>query len=156
MFAQQVMSSSASGPLYFIKSKVNAAVYQNILEHFMHHSAVKLNVDADLIFQQDLAAAHTAKYTKTWFNDHGITVLEFAWPEPHRKCVGYCQEEDERHETNADELKATIEATWASITPQLGIDVVIHAKGASNKYENILFRKADISEWNFFFYTGLF
>lgn len=78
MFAQQVMSSSASGPLYFIKSKVNAAVYQNILEHFMHHSAVKLNVDADLIFQQDLAAAHTAKYTKTWFNDHGITVLEFA------------------------------------------------------------------------------
>ncbi len=26
-------------------------------------------------FQQDLAPAHTAKGTKSWFNDHGVTVL---------------------------------------------------------------------------------
>ncbi len=30
------------------------------------------------IFQQALAPAHTAKGTKSWFNDHGITVLD--WP----------------------------------------------------------------------------
>ncbi len=29
-------------------------------------------------FQQDLAPAHTAKSTKSWFNDHGVTVLD--WP----------------------------------------------------------------------------
>ncbi len=29
-------------------------------------------------FQQDLAPAHTAKGTKSWFNDHGVTVLD--WP----------------------------------------------------------------------------
>ncbi len=34
--------------------------------------------DADFIFQQDLAPAHTAKDTKSWFNDHGVTVLD--WP----------------------------------------------------------------------------
>ncbi len=34
--------------------------------------------DADFIFQQDLAPAHTAKGTKSWFNDHGVTVLD--WP----------------------------------------------------------------------------
>ncbi len=34
--------------------------------------------DADFIFQQDLAPTHTAKCTKSWFNDHGVTVLD--WP----------------------------------------------------------------------------
>ncbi len=34
--------------------------------------------DGDFIFQQDLAPAHTAKGTKSWFNDHGVTVLD--WP----------------------------------------------------------------------------
>ncbi len=41
-------------------------------------SADKLYGDADFIFQQDLAPAHTAKGTKSWFNDHGVTVLD--WP----------------------------------------------------------------------------
>ncbi len=33
--------------------------------------------EADLIFQQDLAPAHTAKSTKSWY-DHGVDVLD--WP----------------------------------------------------------------------------
>ncbi len=57
-------------------SPVNAAIYQEILEHFMLPSADKLYGDADFIFQQDLAPAHTAKGTKSWFNDHGVTVLD--------------------------------------------------------------------------------
>ncbi len=32
-----------------------------------------------LIFQQDLAPAHTAKSSKSWLNDHGVGVLD--WPE---------------------------------------------------------------------------
>ncbi len=38
-------------------------------------SADNLYGDADFIFQQDLAPAHTAK---SWFNDHGVIVLD--WP----------------------------------------------------------------------------
>ncbi len=72
------MSSAGVGPLRFLKSTVNAAIYQEILEHFMLPSADKLHGDADFIFQQDLAPAHTAKGTKSWFNDHGVTVLD--WP----------------------------------------------------------------------------
>ncbi len=34
-----------------------------------------LHGDADFIFQQDLAPAHSAKATSTWFKDHGIPVL---------------------------------------------------------------------------------
>jgi len=70
------MSSAGVGPLSFIKSKVNSSVYQDILEHFML-PVDKLYGDADFIFQQDLAPAHTAKSTNTWFNDHGNTVLDW-------------------------------------------------------------------------------
>ncbi len=70
------MSSAGVGPLCFLKSTVNAAIYQEILEHFMLPSADKLYGDAVFIFQQDLAPAHTAKGTKSWFNDHGVTVLD--------------------------------------------------------------------------------
>ncbi len=67
------MSSAGVGPLCFLKSTVNAAIYQEIIEHFMLPSADKLYGDADFIFQQDVAPAHTAKGNKNWFNDHGVT-----------------------------------------------------------------------------------
>ncbi len=62
------MSSAGVGPLCFLKSTVNAAIYQEILEHFMLPSAYKLYGDADFIFQQNLAPAHTAKGTKSWLS----------------------------------------------------------------------------------------
>ncbi len=64
------MSSAGVAPLW--------PVYQDILEHFMLPSADQLFKDADFIFQQDLAPAHTAKCTKSWLNDHGVGVLD--WP----------------------------------------------------------------------------
>ncbi len=45
------MSSAGVGPLCFLKSTVNAAIYQEILEHFMLPSADKLYGDADFIFK---------------------------------------------------------------------------------------------------------
>ncbi len=129
-----------------LKSTVNAAIYQEILEHFMLPSADKLYGDADFIFQQDLAPA---KCTKIWFNDHGFTVLD--WPanspdlNPIENLWGIVKKKmrDTRH-NNADNLKAAIKATWASITPELchrlissmphHIDAVIHAKGGPTKY----------------------
>ncbi len=44
------MSSASVDPLCFLKSTVNAAIYQDILEHFMLPSADKLYGDADLFF----------------------------------------------------------------------------------------------------------
>ncbi len=46
------------------------------LEHFMLPSADQLFKDADFIFQQDLAPAHTAKSTKSLLNDHDVGVLD--------------------------------------------------------------------------------
>ncbi len=97
------MSSAGVGPLCFLKTNVTAPIYQDILEHFMLPSADQLFKDADFIFQQDLAPAHTAKSTKSWLNDHGVGVLD--WPanspdlNPYRESMGYCQEENEKQET---------------------------------------------------------
>ncbi len=143
------MSSAGVGPLCFLKSTVNAAIYQEILEHFMLPSADKLYGDADFIFQQDLAPAHTAKGTKSWFNDHGVTVLD--WPanspdlNPIENLWGIVRRKmRDTRPNNADDLKATVKETWASIPPQQchklitsmprWIEAVIKAKGAPTKY----------------------
>ncbi len=41
----------------------------------LHASTGQVYGDADFIFQQDLAPAHTAKGTKSWFNDHVLLCL---------------------------------------------------------------------------------
>ncbi len=142
-------SSAGVGPLCFLKSTVNAAIYQEILEHFMLPSADKLYGDADFIFQQDLAPAHTAKGTKSWFNDHGVTLLDWPANSPDLNSIenlwGIVKRKmRDTRPNNADDLKAAIKATWVSITPEQchgliastprRIDAVIHAKGGPTKY----------------------
>ncbi len=111
---------SGVGPLCFLKFTVNTAIYQEILEHFMLPSADKLYGDADFIFQQDLAPAHTAK-GESWFNDHGVIVLD--WPanspdlNPIENLWGIIKRKmGDTRPNNTDDLKAAIKATWASIT----------------------------------------
>ncbi|KAK3507817.1 hypothetical protein QTP70_000891 [Hemibagrus guttatus] len=123
--------------------------YIEILEHFMLPSADQLFEDADFIFQQDLAPAHTAKSTKSWLNDHGVGVLD--WPanspdlNPIENLWGIVKRKmRNKRPKNADELKATVKETWASIPPQqchklitsmpCRIEAVIKAKGAPTKY----------------------
>uniref|UniRef100_A0A9J8BXK4 Tc1-like transposase DDE domain-containing protein n=1 Tax=Cyprinus carpio carpio TaxID=630221 RepID=A0A9J8BXK4_CYPCA len=143
------MSSAGVGPLCFLRSKVNAAVYQEVLEHFMLPAADQLYGDADFIFQQDLAPAHSAKATSTWFKDHGIPVLNWPANSPDLKPIENLWSIVNRkmryaRPKNAEELKATIRATWALITPEQchrlldsmprRIAAVIQPKGAPTKY----------------------
>ncbi len=107
------MSSASVGPLCFLKTNVTAPVYQDIFEHFMLPSADQLFKDADFIFQQDVAPAHTAKSTKRWLNDHGVGVLD--WPanspdlNPIENLWGIVKRKmRNKRPKNADELKATI------------------------------------------------
>ncbi len=130
----------------FFKSNVTALVYQEILEHFMLPSSDQLFKDADFIFQQDLAPAHTAN---SWLNDHGVGVLD--WPanspdlNPIEHLYGIVKRKmRNKRPKNADELKATVKETWASTPPQQcpklitsmphRIESVIKAKGATTKY----------------------
>ncbi len=83
-------------------------------------SADKLYRGADFIFQQDLASAQTAKGTKNWFNDHGVTVLD--WPanspdlNPRENLWGIVKRKmRDTRPNNTDDLKAVIKVTWASL-----------------------------------------
>ncbi len=113
-----------SDPKSSFQIKVNFAfhleIYQEILEHFMLPSADKLYGDADFIFQQDLAPVHTAKGTKSCFNDHGVTVLD--WPanspdlNPIENLWGIVKRKmRDTRPNNAEDLKAAVKVTWASL-----------------------------------------
>ncbi len=85
-------------------------------------SADQLFKDADFIFQQDLAPAHTAKSTKSWLNDHGVGVLDWPANSPdlnpiENLCIVKRKMRNKRPKS-ANELKATVKETWASIPPQ--------------------------------------
>ncbi len=107
-------------------------------------SADQLFKDADFIFQQDLAPAHTAKSNKSWLNDHGVGVLD--WPaNSYENLWGIVKRKmRNKRPKNADDLKATVKETWASIPPQqchklitsmpCRIEAVIKAKGVPTKY----------------------
>ncbi len=146
------MSSAGVGPLCFLKSTVKAVIYQDILEHFMLPSADKLYGDEDLIFQQDLAPAHAAKGTKNWFNDHGVTVLDWPANSPDVNPENL----DERHQTQQCRWpEGRYQSNLCFITPEQchrliasmprRIDAVIHAKGGPTKYWVLNFSEA----WHF-------
>ncbi len=132
----------------FLKTNVTAPVYQETLEHFMLPSADKLFKDADFILKLDLAAVHTARITKSWLNDYGVGVLDWPANSPDldiENLWGIVKRKmRNKRPKNADELKATVKETWASIPPQQchklitsmprRIETVIKAKIAPTKY----------------------
>ncbi len=132
------MSSAGVGSLCFLKTNVTAPVYQYIDY-------------TDFIFQQDLAPVHTAKSTKSWLNDHGVSVLDWPANSPDLNIDNLWsivkRKMRNKRPTNADELKATVKETWASTPPQQchklitsmprRIEAVIKAKRALPSIENI-------------------
>ncbi len=131
-------------------------------------SADKLYGDADFIFQLDMAPTHTAKCTKSWLNDHGVTVLDWLANSPELNPIDNLwgivkRKMRDTRPNHADDLKDhaddLIKATCASITPEQchrliasmprRIDAVIKTKGAPTKYwvhrNEHTFQKPDIS-----------
>ncbi len=88
------MSSVGVGPLCFLKSTVNAAIYQEILQQF--HAFLLLTSFMEMLISfssRDLAPAHTAKGTKA---GSMTMVLLCLIGQQTRPDLGHCQEEDER------------------------------------------------------------
>ncbi len=143
------MSSAGVGPLCFLKSTVNAAIYQEILEHFHASFCWQALWRCWFHFPAGLGTCpHCQRYQKLvqwpWCYCAWLA-SKLAWPEPHRESMGYCQEEDERHQTQQCRWpEGHCQETWASIPPQqchklitsmsYRIEAVIKAKGAPTKY----------------------
>ncbi len=72
------VTSAGVGPLCFIKSKVNAAAYQEIWSTLCFHLLTSFMEMLISFSSRTLAPAHSAKTTSKWFAAHDITVLD--WP----------------------------------------------------------------------------
>ncbi len=97
------MSSAGVGPLCFLKSTVNAAIYQDILEHFHASFCWQALWRCRFHFPAGLGTCpHCQRYQKLvqwpWCYCAWLA-SKLTWPEPHWESMGYCQEEDERHQT---------------------------------------------------------
>ncbi len=157
------VSSAGVGPLCFLKSTVNADIYQDILEHFMLPSADKLYGDADFIFQQDFSTYHSDKTTSKCFADHAITVLDWPANMPDLKPICNLWDIFKRNMRNSrcnnpDELKAQQCHRPIASTPHVS-DAGVCAKGAPTKYwvhKWIYFKKLELFCFeNSFFYWSL-
>ncbi len=110
--------------------------------------ADKLYGDADFIFQQDLAPVHTAKGTKSWFNDHGVTVIYWPANSPDLNPIDNLWrivKRKMRHQTQQCRWpEGRFQSNLGFITPEQchrlivfmprRIDAVTHAKGGPTKY----------------------
>ena len=80
------MSSPGVERLCFLRFSVNAAVYQEVLEHFLIPNAGATNLEMKtIIFQHDRTPAHSAKSTKAWMevmgsrSSHNQDPIENLW-----------------------------------------------------------------------------
>ncbi len=103
------MSSAGVGPLCFLKSTVNAAIYQEILEHFHASFCWQALWRCWFHFPAGLGTCpHCQRYQKLvqWPRCYCAWLAsKLAWPES----MGYCQRKmRDTRSNNADELKATV------------------------------------------------
>lgn len=139
------MPSAAWSTLCFQKSILNAAIYHEILEHFILPAAEKLFADTDFIFQQDLAPARTAKGTKSWGSMTRVLVV-LNWSaelKPIENLKGAVKKKMRNaRPNNAADLKAAFKATSASIAPlphlitsfPPHLNAAFHTKGDPTNY----------------------
>lgn len=144
------MSAAGLGNLSFIDGTVNAPKYQEILKQHLIPSVKRLVPPGrTFMFQQDNASCHTAKSTRTWFENKRITVLGWPANSPDLNVIEEVWHKMKQKLRNSpqrtkESLKAKIEEIWESFSVEecaqlvnsmpKRVKAVIKAKGDVTSY----------------------
>ena len=140
-------------PSLFLKSNVNAEVYQQVLEYFMLPTGKEIFGCADSTFQQDLAPTHGTRSTNELTRNHDIEVLPWSANSPDlnpmENLVGLVKRRmSKERPSTQEELKGATRRECNSVTSEdcyslvsskpRRIQAVIAANGCCNQLLTIL------------------
>ena len=113
-------SANGIGRMEIIEGKMNAAKYIRILSTNLLKSAADTGMGRDFIFQQDNDPKHKAKVTMKWFEDNGISVLQWPSQSPDLNPIENLWKTlkirvHARHPKNIGELKTVCEEEWLKL-----------------------------------------
>ena len=111
--------SSWSWTSVFLRTNVTSAFSQEVLEHFLLPTAEQLFGGDEFTFQHDLAPAHNAKSSKTWFITYEIQVLSWLANSSDLNLIKNLRVAKNRMVTcwpTMEQLKVSINQAWSSIT----------------------------------------
>ena len=135
-------STTGVGKICFLKILITAAVYQDVLDHFLFPYIW----DNEYMFQYDLAPSHPAKITKEWFKEKRIPVLDWPAnsPDEIENLGGILKRQLRKYyPSNVEELKLVIHEVWMSVSPEtcdlIGslpkqMKEMVNTKGSTAKY----------------------
>lgn len=144
------MSAKGVGNLHFVDGIVNTDKYIGILQDHLLPSIPRLQTSyGEYTFQQDAAACHTSRKSKSWIATNNIPILD--WPSsnpdlsPIETLWGRMKKELRKSPARTKpELKDKLSAIWNSFTPEFcqtlvnsmpkRILEVIASKGDATKY----------------------
>ena len=117
------ITSQGVGHLSLIDKTMDSVKYIEILQDALLGTLKDLNVEpGSIIFQQDKDPKHTSKKAKSWFQLHGITVLDWASSSADMNIIehvwdrlGQLLNARAVYPRNKGELWAAIQEEWAKI-----------------------------------------
>ncbi|KAG2461859.1 TC1A transposase, partial [Polypterus senegalus] len=142
-------SAAGTGRLVRIKENMTAAMYRDILDKNLLHSALDLRLGRRFIFQQDNNPKHTAKISKECLQDNSVNVLEWPSQSPDLNPIEHLWRDlkmavHRRFPSNLMELERCCKEEWAKLDKDRcaklvasyskRLEAVIAAKGALTKY----------------------
>lgn len=145
------MSAAGTGDVYLCEGRMNSIKYSAMLDEVLESSIYKLfdEEEPEYIFQQDNAPCHTSRKMLEWFEENGISVLEWPPQSPDLSPIEHLwqvlkSELSKYRYASKNILRRKITEEWEKITPDVcynlvasmpkRINAVIRARGGSTKY----------------------